>query len=181
MRPGKTSITGHTFCPSGKVDSDDFSHKKWALACANAQNQTHYLSYKPCSFGCGWNASLPRCCRPGSGICRSPLLSCLMLRVLRATLRGPAGPLPQVHPGKWYPSVGTWTSREGCLGKLGWMSGGVLNAIIRAKGPCTLFCKTRGCNKLDDPPEPFLNESALRRYDATRIGSARTGLVIEWV
>ncbi|MEE0228128.1 MAG: hypothetical protein UD304_04285, partial [Slackia isoflavoniconvertens] len=31
----------------GKVDSDDFSHKKWALACANAQNQTHYLSYKP--------------------------------------------------------------------------------------------------------------------------------------
>ncbi|MDR3900470.1 MAG: hypothetical protein Q3X49_05185, partial [Slackia sp.] len=47
MRPGKTSITGHTFCPSGKVDSDDFSHKKWALACANAQNQTHYLSYKP--------------------------------------------------------------------------------------------------------------------------------------
>ena len=30
-----------------KVDSDDFSHKKWALACANAQNQTHYLSYKP--------------------------------------------------------------------------------------------------------------------------------------
>ena len=95
--------------------------------------------------------------------------------------RGPAGPLPQVHPDKWYPSVGTWTSREGCLGKLGWMSGGVLNAIIRAKGPCTLFCKTRGCNKLDDPPEPFLNESALRRYDATRIGSARTGLVIEWV
>ncbi len=61
-----------------------------------------------CSFGCGWNASLPRCCRPGSGICRSPLLSCLMLRVLRATLRGPAGPLPQVHPDKWYPSVGTW-------------------------------------------------------------------------
>ena len=61
------------------------------------------------------------------------------------------------------------------------MSGGVLNAIIRAKGPCTLFCKTRGCNKLDDPPEPFLNESALRRDDATRIGSARTGLVIEWV
>ena len=47
MRPGKTSITGHTFCPGGKVDSDDFSHKKWALACANAQNQTHYLSYKP--------------------------------------------------------------------------------------------------------------------------------------
>ena len=47
MRPGKTSITGHTFCPSGKVDSDDFSHKKWALACANAQNQTHFLSYKP--------------------------------------------------------------------------------------------------------------------------------------
>ena len=40
-------MTGHTFCPSGKVDSDDFSHKKWALACANAQNQTHYLSYKP--------------------------------------------------------------------------------------------------------------------------------------
>ena len=35
------------FFSSGKVDSDDFSHKKWALACANAQNQTHYLSYKP--------------------------------------------------------------------------------------------------------------------------------------
>ena len=110
-------------------------------------------------FGCGRNASLPRCCRPGSDICRSPLLSCLMLRVMRATLRGPAGPLPQVHPDKWYPSVGTWTSREGCLGKLGWMSGGVLNAIIRAKGPCTLFCKTRGRNKLDDSPEPFLNEN----------------------
>ena len=30
-----------------------------------------------------------------------------MLRVLRATLRGPAGPLPQVHPDKWYPSVRT--------------------------------------------------------------------------
>ena len=45
--PGKTLITGHTFFSSGKVDSDDFSHKKWALACANAQNQTHYLSYKP--------------------------------------------------------------------------------------------------------------------------------------
>ena len=54
-------------------------------------------------------------------------------------------------------------------------------AISRAKGPCALFCKTRGCNKLDDPPEPFLNESALRRYDTARIGSARTGLVIEWV
>ena len=24
-----------------------FPIKKWALACANAQNQTHYLSYKP--------------------------------------------------------------------------------------------------------------------------------------
>ncbi len=32
-------------------------------------------------------------------------------------------PLPQVHPGKWYPSVGTWTLRKGCLGKLGWTSG----------------------------------------------------------
>ena len=102
-----------------------------------------------------------------------------MLRVMRATFRGPAGPLPQVHPGKWYPPIGTWAPREGRLGKLERTSGGVLNAIIRAKGPCTLFCKTRGRNKLDDPPEPFLNESALRRYDATRIGSARTGLVIE--
>lgn len=38
-----------------------------------------------------------------------------MLRVLRATLRGPAGPLPQVRPGKWYPSVGTQpTERVGC-------------------------------------------------------------------
>uniref|UniRef100_UPI001E507A6E hypothetical protein n=2 Tax=Eggerthella TaxID=84111 RepID=UPI001E507A6E len=35
-----------------KVDSDDFSHKKWALACANAQNQTHYLSYKPLEGDC---------------------------------------------------------------------------------------------------------------------------------
>ena len=38
-----------------------------------------------------------------------------MLRVLRATLRGPAGPLPQVHPGKWYPSVGTWPVAVGDL------------------------------------------------------------------
>lgn len=35
------------FLSEWEVDSDDFSHKKWALACANAQNQTHYLSYKP--------------------------------------------------------------------------------------------------------------------------------------
>ena len=47
MRPGKTSITGHTFCPSGKVDSDDFSHKKWALTWVNVHFWTHFLSYKP--------------------------------------------------------------------------------------------------------------------------------------
>lgn len=65
----------------------------------------------------------------GFGICRSSLLSCLLLRVLRAALRRFFNPLLQVYPDKWHPSVGTWTSREGCLGKLGWMSGGVLNAI----------------------------------------------------
>jgi hypothetical protein len=38
-----------------------------------------------------------------------------MLRVLRATLRRYFNPLPQVHPGKWYPSVGTQpTERVGC-------------------------------------------------------------------
>ena len=36
-----------------KVDSNDFSHKKWALACANARNRTHFLFYKPPSkAGC---------------------------------------------------------------------------------------------------------------------------------
>lgn len=33
-------------------------------------------------------------------------------------------------------------------------------AISRAKGPCALFCKTRGRNQLDDFPEPFLNHIA---------------------
>lgn len=65
----------------------------------------------------------PRCCRTRSGICRSPLLSCLMLRVLRATLRRFSNPLPQVHPGKWDTSAGTWTLWEGHLGKLEQTSG----------------------------------------------------------
>ncbi|WP_418238856.1 hypothetical protein, partial [Ellagibacter isourolithinifaciens] len=66
IRPGKTSITGHTFCPSGKVDSDDFSHKKLALACANAQNQTHYLSYKPFLFAVMVRAGLTSLCGAGA-------------------------------------------------------------------------------------------------------------------
>ncbi len=37
--------------------------------------------------------------------------------VLTKHMRGPAGPLPQVHPDKWYPSVETWAPREGRLGK----------------------------------------------------------------
>lgn len=65
----------------------------------------------------------PRCCRTRSGICRSPLLSCLMLRVLRATLRRFSNPLSQVHPGKWDTSAGTWTLWEGHLGKLEQTSG----------------------------------------------------------
>lgn len=62
---------------------------------------------------------------PSSGVrhLSLPLLSCLMLRVLRATLRGPAGLLSQAYPDKWCPSVGTWTLREGRLDKLGWTSG----------------------------------------------------------
>lgn len=40
-----------------------------------------------------------------------------MLRVMRATFRGPAGPLPQVHPGKWYPSAGTWPVAVGDFGR----------------------------------------------------------------
>lgn len=46
-----------------------------------------------------------------------------MLRVLQATLRGPASPLLQVHPDRWYPSVGAWASREGRPGRLGRTSG----------------------------------------------------------
>ncbi|WP_417162452.1 hypothetical protein, partial [Slackia isoflavoniconvertens] len=44
--PDWTKRSNYSSAPP-KVDSDDFSHKKWALACANAQNQTHFLSYKP--------------------------------------------------------------------------------------------------------------------------------------
>lgn len=47
----------------------------------------------------------------------------LLLRVLRATLRRPDDPLPQVHPDKWCPSVRAWRLREGRLGKLGRTSG----------------------------------------------------------
>ena len=46
-----------------------------------------------------------------------------MLHVMRANLREPADPLPQVHPGKWYPPVETWALREGHLGKLERTSG----------------------------------------------------------
>lgn len=59
--------------------------------------------------------------------CRSPLLSCLVLRVLRATLRGLFNPLLQVHPDKWYPSVGTQpTERVGCATR------GQTNGTMRA-------------------------------------------------
>ena len=56
------------------------------------ENEMVYLQGGATTEATAW------CCRPESGICRSPLLSCLMLRVLRATLRRPTGPLPQVHP-----------------------------------------------------------------------------------
>ena len=52
----------------------------------------------------------------------APFLSCLLLRVLRSTLRA-VGLLPQAHSDKWYPSVETWTLREGHLRKL-WRTSG---------------------------------------------------------
>ena len=50
MRPAETSISRHTFCPSGKVVSFEFYNKKWTLTWVNVHFWTHFLSYKPQSM-----------------------------------------------------------------------------------------------------------------------------------
>ena len=50
MRPAETSISRHTFCPSGKVVSFEFYNKKWTMTWVNVHFWTHFLSYKPEAF-----------------------------------------------------------------------------------------------------------------------------------
>lgn len=48
---------------------------------------------------------------------------------MRATFRGSAGPLPQVHPGKWYPSVGAWPAMVGVSDASRRVNGSTLSEI----------------------------------------------------